>query len=240
MLIYTVFLPRSQSEPCSTSSFLAIRTRCQTGVTPMADHRFSTKLLMKRENKIKTQKPSKTKLQNKNNNNNNTKVKKRSGGGGRKSTTAFTEKKDIIFSFCFFSFFVQMLFVKSIAAACEATRRPVRRRGCSTTARAAGAAVRPGPPAAGRQPSLSGWRWTSRGRRSEGPRGAETQERHNVIGRLVRRGRRSKTFGKFCASDLPSLIGVSGSLWFCYSNCFVSPAGWKQQQLQLPTTKFIL
>lgn len=101
-----------------------------------------------------------------------------------------------------------MLFVKSIAAACEATRRPVRRRGCSTTARAAGAAVRPGPPAAGRRPSPSGWRWTSRGRRSVGPRGAETQERHDVIGRLVCRGRRSKTFGKLCTSDPPSLTVV--------------------------------
>lgn len=112
MLIYTVSLPRSQSEPCSTSSFLAIRTRCQTEVTPTADHRFSTKLLMKRENKIKTQKTIK-KQSFKIKNNKNTKVKKRSGGGGRKSTTAFTEKKDIIFSFCFFFLFLYKCFSSS-------------------------------------------------------------------------------------------------------------------------------
>lgn len=49
MLIYTTCLPSSsQSEPCSVSSSLPIRTRCQTEETPRSKRRCRTKPLVKK------------------------------------------------------------------------------------------------------------------------------------------------------------------------------------------------
>lgn len=64
-----------------------------------------------------------------------------------------------------------MCVCQSVVVLSEATRRPARRApaGCSNTARASGAAERPGLQAVWRQPSLSGWRWMYSDRLSEGP-----------------------------------------------------------------------
>lgn len=61
---------------------------------------------------------------------------------------------------------VCLLLGSDAATNCLARKAPA---GCSTTARTAGAAGRPGPQAIWRQPSFSGWRWRYLDHLSEGP-----------------------------------------------------------------------